>query len=107
MSNEIKSSIDDPARKIDITPFNSNIKNPCGAKQKNDDKRQVEDIYRQVMHNLKNTNRNPQNISTGTCRIELLTCDHQLPGIGIASNGVDGAHLRLNAKYKGLGMRFV
>jgi hypothetical protein len=27
--------------------------------------------------------------------------------IGIASNGVDGAHLRLNAKYKGLGMRFV
>jgi hypothetical protein len=52
MSNEIKSSIDDPARKIDITPFNLNIKNPCGAKQKNDDIRSVEDIYRQVMHNL-------------------------------------------------------
>jgi hypothetical protein len=52
MSDEIKSFIDDQARKIDISPFNLNIKNPCGTKQKNDDIRPVEDIYIEVIHNL-------------------------------------------------------
>jgi len=52
MSNELKASIDDPIRKIDIIPFNLNNKNLCGVKQKNDDIRPNEDIYREVIHNL-------------------------------------------------------
>jgi hypothetical protein len=52
MTDEIKSSIDDPIRKIDISPFNLNIKNLCGQKQKNDDIRTNEAIYSEVIHNL-------------------------------------------------------
>jgi hypothetical protein len=52
MSDEIKIAIDDPTRKIDISPFNLNNKNLCGTKQKKDDIRPNEDIYREVIHNL-------------------------------------------------------
>lgn len=52
ISDEIKAAIDDPTRKIDISPFNLNIKNKCGQKQKNDDIRPIEDIYREVIDNL-------------------------------------------------------
>ena len=52
INDEIKTAIDDPTRKIDISPFNLNIKNKCGQKQKSEDARPVEDIYREVIDNL-------------------------------------------------------
>jgi hypothetical protein len=46
-------------------------------------------------------------LTTVKKKISKMTSESDGMWIGIASNGVDGARARWNAKYKGLGMRYM